>query len=43
VNGWAAKDLFTIIAQQGADLQPINERPVALLTLGRRFPIPDFG
>jgi hypothetical protein len=33
VNGWTAKDLLTIIAKQGADPRPVDERPAALLTL----------
>lgn len=31
VNGWTAKDLLTIIAQEGS--APVDERPAALLTL----------
>jgi len=33
VNGWTAKDLLTVIANEGAVPQPVDERPAALLTL----------
>ena len=33
VNGWTAKDLLTVVAQEGADPRPVDERPAALLTL----------
>jgi hypothetical protein len=33
VNGWTAKDLLTVIAQEGASQPPVDERPAALLVL----------
>jgi len=33
VNGWTAKDLLTVIAQEGAGQAPVDERPAALLVL----------
>lgn len=33
VNGWTARDLLAIIAQEGADPRSVDERPSALLAL----------
>ena len=33
VNGWTAKDLPTVIAQEGSSKEPRDERPAALLVL----------
>ena len=33
VNGWTAKDLLTVIAQEGADQPSVDERPAALPAL----------